>query len=61
MAKWKISQTHLNTGESLELEKVVGVQEVKIDAVGVPSFFDDIISETVERILGLGPALALHL
>jgi hypothetical protein len=61
MTKWKTSKTHLNTGKRIELEQVVGVQEAKVNTVGVPSFFDDLSSETAEHILGLGPALAHHL
>lgn len=61
MENLNLKKTHLNTGDTLELEQVAGVQEAKINAVGVPSFIDDIISETVQRIFGLGPALALHL
>jgi len=52
---------YLNTVEVLELEQVAGVQEAKVNAVGVPSIVDDIISQTVKSILGLGPAIALHL
>lgn len=36
-------KTYLNTIEILELESGGGVQEAKVDAVGVPSFVEDII------------------
>jgi len=62
--EWKngiIWKTHLNTVDILELEQAGRVQEAKVDAVGIPSFIDNIIGQAVKRILGFGPAVALHL